>query len=361
MKATAIAPANIAFIKYWGRKNHEQFLPLTTTNSMNLAACTAKTTVEFSADYEADEIIVKAPNMEDATLQPQDGDKTAELFKALDRLRAIAGVNLKAKVLSELNFPYKAGIASSAAGIAAFTAATLEALELRDQLLDKAELSRQVRKVGSVSAARSVADGYTEAVLTAEDDCYVRQIAPAEHWDLVDVVAVVGAEQKSISTSQGHLLAETSPFLEARVRYLQEKVIPSLLNGGNPDNPQKVDRPDAVKEAILEKNFNVLADLAEADALNMHAVMLTSTPSVLYLGPKSLEIMRKVWQWRADGLPVFVTFDAGPNAHLITLSQYQGELLKLLKDESEVNYTIASGVGKGVQIVSEHLESTKNG
>jgi len=349
LKATAIAPANIAFIKYWGRSNHEKFLPLSTTNSMNLASCTAKTTVEFATNYEHDEIVIIAPNTKGEILQPQDGDKSAELFKTLERLRQLAGVEYKARVRSELNFPFKAGIASSAAGMAAFATAVLTALDKRELVADLKELSRQVRLVGSVSAARSVADGFTEAILTADQtDCYVEQIAGPDHWDLVDVVAVVGEQQKKTSTSQGHLLAETSPFLPARIEYLQAETIKLASD-------RLVNRAEAVKQSILNKDFDMLASLSETDALNMHSVMITSTPPVFYLSPGSVKLIELVWNLRQQGLPVFFTFDAGPNAHLITLKKHAAELEKILQATEFVQYTISNEAGVGVRLVSEHL------
>ena len=52
MKSTAIAPANIAFIKYWGKQDAALRLPLNDTISMNLSAAYTVTTVEFSENVE---------------------------------------------------------------------------------------------------------------------------------------------------------------------------------------------------------------------------------------------------------------------------------------------------------------------
>ena len=54
--ATAIAPANIAFIKYWGLQDVERTLPYNGSISMNLDACLTTTTVTFDPALAEDEV-----------------------------------------------------------------------------------------------------------------------------------------------------------------------------------------------------------------------------------------------------------------------------------------------------------------
>ncbi len=49
----------------------------------------------------------------------------------------------------------------------------------------------------------------------------------------------------------------------------------------------------------------------------MHAVMQTSSPSLLYWLPETVTIMQEVRAWRKAGLPACYTIDAGPNVHVI--------------------------------------------
>ena len=71
---------------------------------------------------------------------------------------------------------------------------------------------------------------------------------------------------KKISSTKGHSLATTSPFHKARVTGMDAKV-------------------EAIKKAMQEKDFSKFGRILEDDALNMHAVCITSTPVVLYWEP----------------------------------------------------------------------------
>ena len=46
-KATAVAPSNIAFVKYWGTRDVERTLPYNPSISMTLSDCVSRCTVEY--------------------------------------------------------------------------------------------------------------------------------------------------------------------------------------------------------------------------------------------------------------------------------------------------------------------------
>jgi diphosphomevalonate decarboxylase len=76
-------------------------------------------------------------------------------------------------------------------------------------------------------------------------------------------------------------------------------------------------RLDLCRAALLERDFAALAEIVELDSNMMHSVMMTSDPALYYWQPGTVEIMAAVSRWRAEGLPVCFTIDAGPNLHLI--------------------------------------------
>ena len=54
-----------------------------------------------------------------------------------------------------------------------------------------------------------------------------------------------------------------------------------------------------VRRAILECDFEAFGEETEQEALRMHAVALTSQPSVLYWSPETVRIMQAIRAWRA--------------------------------------------------------------
>lgn len=205
--ATAVAPANIAFIKYWGMRDPEHILPYNSSISMNLDACLTTTTVLFDPALDTDEITL---TWYQQVPHPATGRPRERVGAHLDRLRQLAGVDTRARVTSQNNFPADAGIASSAAGFAALTLATAAALNLD---LDTTTLSRLARRSGSGSACRSIPDGFVEWYNGNDQKSIAVTIAPPEHWDLADIVAVVDMQPKKIGSAENHRLASTSPYL----------------------------------------------------------------------------------------------------------------------------------------------------
>ncbi len=189
-RATAEAPANIAFIKYWGAHDLERGVPLNTSISMTLDRCVSTCTVETrpaesDEPGSADEVFLAEPE----GLQPAPDAFARRVLDHLARLRCLVDDEVSFRVATKNSFPAAAGLASSASGFAALTFATTRALGL-DPSRD--ELSVLARRSGSGSAARSVLGGYVELPGGPhEEDVYARPLASAEDWELRDVVAVV--------------------------------------------------------------------------------------------------------------------------------------------------------------------------
>lgn len=326
MKATAVAPSNIAFTKYWGKHGDEKLnLPNNNTISMNLSACKTKTTVEFSPELKEDFLKING--------EIANEKETKRASAHLDHIRKLAGINLRAKVYSENSFPKGAGIASSASAHAAIAVAGSKAAGLN---LSERELSCLAR-LGSGSASRSVPDGFSEwAAADAHENSFAYSVALPNHWKILDLVAVVSGGEKKVGSTEGHHLARTSPLYSSRLGHMKE-------------------HNDKVRKALLEKDFDAMGKIIEKDSLSMHAVMISSEPSIRYWNSASLKLMNEIESWRQDGIKAYHTFDAGPNPHIITLPEHKEEILKRLKEIPEVKFVIVNEPCEGARLSNEHL------
>ncbi len=321
--ATAVACANIALIKYWGNCNHDLRIPVNGSFSMNLEGLSAKTQVLFSETLEEDQLVLNEAEIMGAGL--------ARVRQILDEVRQRADINLYAKVVSENNFPAGAGIASSAAAFAALALSASTAVGLD---LDEKALSILARH-GSGSACRSIPSGFVEWTDGVTDESsYSFSIAPPEHWDLADCVAIISGEHKKIGSTQGHRLAETSPLQKARVA----------------DAPRRI---EICREAILTRDFEKFASIVEKDSDIMHAVMMTSNPALFYWHPSTLHVMQSVRNWRAEGIPVFYTIDAGPNVHVITLKEKMDTVKTKLVALEGVQNVLTATVGGAARLLED--------
>jgi diphosphomevalonate decarboxylase len=321
--ATAQAFANIAFIKYWGNRDNALRLPANGSISMNLDGLHTRTTVSFQRSLPYDELIINGKEIAGPALE--------RVSCVLDLVRELAHTGSQAEVVSENNFPAGAGIASSASAFAALALAASQAAGLA---LSEAALSRLARQ-GSGSACRSIPGGFVEWYAGMSDgDSFAATIAPPEHWSLVDCIAIVSDLHKKTGSTEGHMLAATSPLQEARLA----------------DAPRRL---DLCRRAIVDCDFNMLADIVELDSDMMHAVMITSSPALHYWMPLSLEIMKAVRVWRQDGLPACYTVDAGPNVHVLCTDQDAREIETRLKAFAGVKKVLVARPGGAAHLIQE--------
>ena len=319
--ATALAHPNIALIKYWGNLDDSLRIPANGSISMNLDSLHTITRVTFSKEFPRDRLFLNN--------QPGSADTLARVVKFLDRIREIAGMGIYAEIHSENNFPTGAGIASSASAFAALALAATRALNLD---LSESSLSALARR-GSGSAARSIPGGFVEWLPGSGDSSsYAISFAPAEHFKLVDCIAIVQARHKEIGSSQGHALANTSPLQAARVA----------------DAPRRL---DLCRRAIIDNDFNAFAGVIELDSTLMHSIMMTSTPPLFYWKPVTIEIMKRVQGWRNEGLAVCFTIDAGPNVHILCLQKDLEETTRLLKSIEGVQQILVARPGGPAHLV----------
>ena len=329
-KITVQVGSDIAFVKYWGKKDKVLRLPINGSISMILDSLYSTTTVEFQSDLTKDELIIDGE---------QEEDEAVRVINHLDRIRSLAKEqklidrDLFASVVSKNNFPKSTGLSSSGSGFAALTIAACQSIGLN---LSEKELSILARQ-GSGSACRCVCGGFVEWLDgDTSEQSYSQTFAESNSFVIKDLVAIVSEEKKFLSSTEGHDLAETSLFFKAR----QEKIGVKLA---------------MVKKAVLQKDFITLGELVEAEALEFHSILLTSQPNMLLLYPGTVEVMQTVRLLRRTGVPVYFTINTGFNIHVLTLPKYEKKVLETLQNLSSVKRIIISGVGEKPKLLQDHL------
>jgi diphosphomevalonate decarboxylase len=319
--ATAVAHPNIAFIKYWGNRDNELRLPMNGSISMNLGDLTTRTRVTFDPSFPTD--------IFDLNSKRQTGPSLDRVVKHMNFIRGLRGISTHAHIFSENSFPTGAGIASSASAFAALTMAAIAALGLE---IPEGNLSRLARR-GSGSACRSIPTGITEWRKGHSDvDSFAVTIAAPDYWPLMDCIAVVEEDQKKVGSTEGHATASSSPLQAARVA----------------DSDRRL---DICRNAIMKKDFQALAEIIELDSNLMHAVMMTSNPSLFYWQPATLEVMASVRAWRKTGLPAAYTMDAGANVHVICEADKAEVIQRRLSTLPGVKQVIISVMGGAAHLL----------
>jgi diphosphomevalonate decarboxylase len=323
--ATAIAHPNIALAKYWGKRPEEGNIPAVPSLSVTLSGMSTTTTVSFDDALVDDELVLNGGHAEG--LRPK-----VRASQMLDRVRAAAHTNTRARIVSANDFPTASGLASSASGFAALALASVRAAGLDWTAEQVADLARR----SSASAARSVFGGFVEldggvAVDGTPSTGAARAVAGPAALDLRILVCVTTEDAKVTSSTDGmKLTQETSPYYAAWVA----------------DAPASY---RAIRSALLANDFIRVGELAERSALAMHACAMAA--GIVYVNGATLAALRQVHVLRAGGLAVFATIDAGPHLKCLVGTADATAVRKSLERVPGVLRIIATAPGEGARIV----------
>lgn len=321
---TARACANIALVKYWGKRDALQNLPAAGSLSLTLAALVTETTVQFDEALADDELIL------DGAAAPP--GETRRIAAFLDLVRAQAGIPIHARVTSRNEFPTASGLASSASGFAALAVAATRAAGLSPTARELSILARR----GSGSAARSIFGGFVRMHAgAASEDAYAEPIAAhpglAERVRVVIAVVGGGAPKSHGSRDAMDHTAATSPLYRAWL-----ELVPRDL----------ADAAEALAGGDLER----LGALTEANALAMHASAIAARPAIVYWRPATLAVLEKVRGLRGCGVAAWATMDAGPHVKVLTTADDASTIAMQLRDLDGVTAVTISAPGAGAHV-----------
>lgn len=340
-KVTWRSPSNIALVKYWGKKTGIQ-IPANPSVSFTLEHCYSETSVTLvekeskSKDVELRFYFDGKENMAFRLRMLKFFDSLAKDFPLLQQFGLF--------IHSTNSFPHSSGIASSAS---AMSALALSLCDLQTQL-DKTKISKEkflqkasfYSRLGSGSASRSIYPlaaewGKTKYVKDSSDD-YAIPFEKNLHKvfkNYQDTILIASSSEKKVSSRLGHSLMKTHPY--AKTRY--EQAVKNLKEIN-----------DALKKGDLEK----FGTIVEMEAMTLHALMMSSTPSFVLLAPSTLAMIEKIRYFREENkLPVYFTLDAGPNIHLLYPNDIKRKVDNFiygkLEKHCEQGKMIHDNVGKG--------------
>lgn len=317
--ATARAHTNIALIKYWGKKDANLIIPQNSSLSLTLDHFYTDTTVTFSETLTRDQIIFNG--------QEADEQTQTKMSQFLDLIRQQAGRSTFASVETTNHVPNAAGLASSASGYAALAAAGSRAAGLD---LNRRDLSRLARR-GSGSATRSIYGGFVEWQRGRNDqDSYAIPVQEEIDWDIQMIAIVLNDRKKRVASRAGMAsVVATSPYY------------PSWVETAQADLPK-------MKDAIIKKDINLVGQLAEKSAMQMHATTLSAVPPFTYFEPETLQAIEVVERLRQQGVSCYYTMDAGPNVKVICTSRETQQILAALAPYFTAEQLLVAKPGPGV-------------
>jgi diphosphomevalonate decarboxylase len=328
MKSVCVsAHANLALLKYWGKRDQNLFLPTKSSLSVSLDALSSYTKISFSNEKQ-DVVLFEDFYVSD---KPSWG-----VIKFLDLFRKLYNINQHFNIFAKNNFPTAAGLASSSSGFAALAVGLSELCGLK---LSKPELSILARQ-GSGSACRSVYGGFVvwhKGRRLDGSDCYAEQIFSASHWpELRVVIAVIDSKSKKVSSRDGMRMLKFDDGYEKWTMQAEES-LPIFI------------------ECIRKKDLKALGNLVQDEWQQMHDVMINSKPSLDYWKKTSFEVIDAVKRMRADGLGCCFTTDAGPNVKVLCLGDDVEKIQCSLSKFSGVQRLIVSEIAQNPYLV-ESLE-----
>lgn len=303
--ATARACANIALVKYWGKRDGQLNLPAAGSLSLTLAALVTETTVAFDPALEVDEL-----SLDGEPARPKD---TARISSFLDLVRAEAKLTTRARITTANHFPTASGLASSASGFAALAVAASTAAGLTSSPRALSILARR----GSGSAARSLYGGFVRmhAGHTADGtDAFAEPITSRLLDRVRMVIAVVGGGAPKTHGSRDAMdhTAHTSPLYKAWL-----DLVPHDLA--------------AAEGALAAGDLAALGAITEGNALAMHASAMAARPAVIYWQPTTLALLAEVRALRGRGLSAWATMDAGPHVKVLTSIEHADAVAAALR------------------------------
>lgn len=310
-------PSNIALVKYWGKRDFQK--PMNPSLSFVLQNAFTETSVELHKDGDQ-----KVGYYFEGVVSPF-GDRIEKYLNYVSG--QFPWVNkFNFRIFSRNSFPHSAGIASSASS---FGALALCLTELDFAMSGKEtnspefwQKASELARIGSGSACRSVYSGFsiwgqTQLFESGSND-HAIPLSEGVHpvfSGLRDAILMVDSGTKEVSSSVGHRLMDEHHYQRSRIAQAHENINELYL-------------------ALLTGDQEKFIAVVENEALSLHAMMMTSSPSFILLKPNSLELISRIRRFREKSqIPVCFTIDAGPNIHMLYFQENESDVKAFIERE----------------------------
>lgn len=333
------SPSNIALVKYWGKKEGQ--IPANPSVSFTLGTCATTTSLTYTKLQEpvsdfSFELFFEGRPKDD--FRPKIQTFLTRIYPYMPFLKEFHFL-----IETSNSFPHSSGIASSASGMSALALCFMELERTINPTMDSVFFKIKasfLARLGSGSACRSIEGPVVQwgahKDTEGSSDYYGLQYPHPIHKafdNYQDTILLVDKGQKQVSSTVGHNLMEGHPFAEQR--FLQAH-----------NNLSKL------KEVFAEGDLDNFIKIVESEALTLHAMMMASMPYFILMKPNTLEIINKIWEFRASSnTHVCFTLDAGANVHVLYPESEKDMVLQFIKDElivyCENRQYICDQIGKG--------------
>ncbi|WP_370407811.1 diphosphomevalonate/mevalonate 3,5-bisphosphate decarboxylase family protein [Tenacibaculum dicentrarchi] len=336
-------PSNIALVKYWGKSKLQ--IPKNASISFTLNNCHTITSIQFEKIAETSksnkaifELFFEGKKKDD--FKP----KIAKFFERIEQYCPYI-LDYKMIISSENSFPHSSGIASSASGMSAIAMCLLNLEKDLNPSLTADFIHKKasfLARLGSGSASRSIHGKLVvwgkHPQIEGSSDLFAVKFPYKIHpifENYCDTILLVDKGEKQVSSTVGHNLMHKHPYAEQRFIQANENL-------------------SKLSEILQNGKIDEFITLVESEALTLHAMMLTSNPYFILMKPNTLEVINKIWEYRAENNSnICFTLDAGANVHVLYPENEKTEIELFIKnnlaDYCQKNQYIKDYVGFGAK------------
>jgi diphosphomevalonate decarboxylase len=308
------APSNIALIKYMGKKDEINNVPINPSLSYTLSHLISSVQLETLSGKKDFWEALQIPGGESFHLSPAEQSRFLQHLLRLKDYFQYTGAFL---VRSSNNFPHSSGLASSASSFAALTKCAMLALsELTQKPLPSMEEQAQLSRLGSGSSCRSF---FSPWALWENDTV---RLVDLPYKNLHHQVIVISHDPKKVSSREAHQRVKSSPQYSSRSQYATDNL-------------------NAILHALRAEDWKTTYQICWREFQDMHRLFHSCQQPFSYMTEASNQVLRSLQDlWHREGDGPLVTMDAGPNIHLLYRADQAEKAFQFKQDYLVGNYDV---------------------